>query len=137
MPASPITSFPCANVNANGTGVAEGFATGAAESVPSGSTWKTSIRLPLTFVVTIRWLPSGVKPSWPGEVRKNGGLLFANPSVRAEPGIGVRPPPPIRKPWTIPVPPELSTYTRFPWRPTLAGNCPPEASTCSSESRSP
>ena len=62
-PASPATSLPAPNVNANGTGVADGFATGAAESRPSGPTSKTSIVLVLAFVVTISFRPSGVKPT--------------------------------------------------------------------------
>ena len=62
-PASPIASRPLGvNVNANGTGVADGFATGVPDSRPSGSTAKATIRLPLAFVVTISCRPSGVKP---------------------------------------------------------------------------
>ena len=64
MAASPLASRPCGvNVNANGTGVADGFMTGAVESVPSRRTWKTSMWLPLAFVVTISLFPNGVKPT--------------------------------------------------------------------------
>src|SRR5436305_9631859 len=99
MPASPSASRPDGvNVKANGTGVADGFATGLADRSPPGPTWKTSIVLPLAFVVTISWRPSGVKPTWPGDVRKNGGFEFASPSVRAEPAIGRRPLASILKP---------------------------------------
>ena len=45
------------------TGVADGFATGAADSSPSCCTWKTSIVLPLAFVVTSSCPPSGVNPT--------------------------------------------------------------------------
>jgi hypothetical protein len=91
VPASPSASLPCGvNVNANGTGVAELFTTGVAESVPSGRTPKTRIWLPLAFVVTISFCPSGVKPTWPGDVRKSGGFPFASPSDLAEPAIGRR-----------------------------------------------
>ena len=109
-PASPIASSPVGvNVKANGTGVADGFPTGAADSRPSAPTWNTSIVLPLALVVTISCRPSGVKPTWPGELRKNGGFVFARPSVRAEPGIGRRSLPTIRKPVTLPAPPAFST----------------------------
>src|SRR5438094_2135254 len=88
VPASPSTRRPEPNVKAKGTGVADGLTTGDADRRPSEPTWKTSIELVLAFVVTSSSLPSGVKPTWPGEVRKNGGSPFARPSDRAEPGIG-------------------------------------------------
>src|SRR5436190_15661086 len=87
VPASPSTSRPEPNVKAKGTGVADGLTTGVADRRPSGPTEKTSIELVLAFVVTSSLLPSGVKPTWPGAVRKFGGSLFANPSDRADPGI--------------------------------------------------
>ena len=124
-------------MKANGTGVAEGLTTGVADKRPSGPTEKTSIELVLAFVVTSSLLPSGVKPTWPGEVRKNGGSLFANPSERAEPEIGTRRLPRIQKPCTIPVPPELSTYTSRSRTATLAGNWPPEETMLLSCRRSP
>src|SRR4029450_1869617 len=66
-PASPTASRPVGvNVNANGTGVAEAFFTGVAESRPFGCTSNTSIALPLAFVVMITWRPSGAKPTWRG-----------------------------------------------------------------------
>ena len=111
VPASPTTSRPEPKVNANGTGVAEGLTTGVADNRPSRPTRKTSIALPLALVVTISSRPSGVNPTWPGDVRKNGGSEFARPSVRAESGIGCSPPSSIRNPCTVPVPPESSTYT--------------------------
>jgi hypothetical protein len=88
-------------VNANVTGVADGFATGVADSRPP-STRKTSIELVLAFVVTSSQRPSGVNPTWPDAVRKFGGSPFARPSERAEPAMGSRPSSPIQKPWTVP-----------------------------------
>src|SRR5262249_59532560 len=89
VPATPTTSRPSGpNVNANGTGVADGFTTGEAERRPSGPTSKTSIELVLAFVVTSSLPPSGVKPTCPGAVRKFGGAVFASPSVPAGPGLG-------------------------------------------------
>jgi hypothetical protein len=76
------------NVNANGTGVAESLTTGVVESVPLRRTRKTTMWLSLAFVVPISFRPSGVKPTWPGDVRKFGGFPFASPSDRAEPAIG-------------------------------------------------
>jgi hypothetical protein len=68
MAASPLTSRPRgSNVNANGTGVADGFSTAVSDSVPSRRTLKMSIVLPLAFVVTISLLPSGVNR--PGRAR--------------------------------------------------------------------
>ena len=99
-------------MNANGTGVAEGFSTAVSDSVPSPRTRKMSIVLPLAFVVTISFRPSGVKPTWPGEVRKFGGSVFASPSERAEPSSARMRSPRISKPWTIPTPPAFRTYTR-------------------------
>ena len=96
-------------MNANGTGVAEGFSTAVSDSRPSRRTSKMSIVLPLAFVVTISFLPSGVNPTWPGEVRKFGGSVFASPSDRAEPPSLWSRSPRISKPWTIPVPPALRT----------------------------
>ena len=109
-PASPATSRPeGAKVNANGTGVADGLTTGAADSLPSLPTAKTSIALVLAFVVTSSLLPSGAKPTWPGEVRKFGGSPLASPSERADAEIGVNPWRLRRKPCTVPAPPALST----------------------------
>src|SRR5262249_57508069 len=69
-PASPTARRPAgAKVNANGTGVADGFATGVADRRPFGATWNTSIVLPLAFVVTSSSRPSGVKPTCPAAVR--------------------------------------------------------------------
>src|SRR5215203_3608107 len=85
MAASPLTSRPRgSNVNANGTTVADGFSTAVSDSVPSGRTLKMSIVLPLAFVVTISLVPSGVNPTWPGEVRKFGGSVFASPNAISE-----------------------------------------------------
>src|SRR5262245_11317232 len=138
VPASPETSRPDGSkVKANGTGVADGLTIGAADSRPSAPTWNTSIELVLAFVVTSSLLPSGVKPTCPGELRKFGGVELASPSERAEPAIGATPCLPTRNPCTIPVPPELSTYARSPCTPTLAGNCPPDGSTSTSRRRSP
>src|SRR6476646_2555447 len=110
MAASPLARRPCGvNVNANGTGVHDGFMNGGAESVASRRHWKTSMWLPLAFVVTISLFPKGVKPTWPGEVRKLGGLLFARPRDLAEPGIGRSLWPVIQNPLTIPSPPEFRT----------------------------
>ena len=62
VPASVTTRCPLrSNVNPNGTGVAEGFTVGA-DSAPDGPTENTSMALPLALVVTINWLPAGVKP---------------------------------------------------------------------------
>ena len=137
-PASPTTSRAFGvNVNAKGTGVADGLATGVADRLPSGRTWNASIRLPLALVVTSTCRPSGVNPIWPGEVRKKGGSVFASPSERAEPGMRTSRSSAIRNPCTIPDPPELSTYTSRPCTAMLAGNWPPEGTTLSSRSRSP
>jgi hypothetical protein len=46
--------------------------------------------LRLALVVAISFCPSGVKPTWPGEVRKFGGSALANPSERLEPSSGRR-----------------------------------------------
>jgi hypothetical protein len=64
--------------------------TGVVESVPSRRTRKTSIALPLIFVVTSSSRPFGLKPTWPGELRKFGGFVFASPSDLADPAIGRR-----------------------------------------------
>jgi hypothetical protein len=70
-------------------------------------------------------------------VRKFGGSLLARPSERVEPGIGSSPSWPIRKPWTVPVPPAFRTYAIPSWMPTLFGNCPPDGTTFNNVSVSP
>src|SRR5438105_9827188 len=66
--------------NANGTPAAL-FLVGAGESRPSAPTEKTSTVL-FVFVVTIRCLPSRVKPTSAGERRKNGGFALASSNLR-------------------------------------------------------
>src|SRR5712692_776084 len=73
--------------NANGTGPAAGFLTGAADSLPSGPTEYTST-VPWVFVVTIRWAPSGVKPTSAVDARKKGLGVLPRSSVRVEASIG-------------------------------------------------
>ena len=135
-PAEMTANRPLASKsNANGTGSGEGFCTPSAVR-PFGSTGNTSI-VPWLFVVTMRSRPSGVKPTWPGESRKNGGFAFPSPNVRVEPSIGCSRPPAIRNPDTAPFPPASSAYNKSPRTARLVGKAPPEAITCRSESCKP
>ena len=62
--ASPITRrLAGSNVNANGTGVADGFKTAVPDKGPSRPTSYTSIVLRAAFVVTMSFPPSGVNPT--------------------------------------------------------------------------
>jgi len=72
---------------ANGTAPATVFTTGAADRFPTASTEKTSIALPLPFVVTITCEPSGANATWPGVCVNSGTASGSRPSARAEPAI--------------------------------------------------
>jgi hypothetical protein len=46
--------------------------------------------LPLFLVVTMSWLPSGVKATCPGVLVNCGVSFGSRPSARCEPGSGIR-----------------------------------------------
>ena len=76
---------PGSKLKAKGTGVAETVATGELLSWPEGPTSKTSMLLPLAFVVTIRREPVRAEADLPGGSEEEGhrGVGRAERAVRA------------------------------------------------------
>ena len=69
-----------------GTAPGSAFTTGEGESWPNRPTPNTSMSLPLAFVVTISFEPSGEKATWPGVLMNWAWRSDSGPRTDSRPG---------------------------------------------------